>query len=76
MERGLRQKDPLSPFFFILIAEVLNKMLEKAKGSGLIECLRISRNSIELFHFQFVDDIILFCLEKEEVPYSFKRIFY
>ena len=73
MERRLSQRDPLSPFLFVLIA-VSNKMLEKAKGSGLIEGLRIGRNSIKLSNLQFADDMILFYLTKEEILYNFKRI--
>ena len=36
MKRGLRQGDPISPYLFVMMAEVLNKMLSKAASMGLL----------------------------------------
>ena len=41
MQRGLRQGDLLSHFLFVLDAEVLNKLFEKAKECNFIESLVI-----------------------------------
>lgn len=34
-QKGIRQGDPISPFLFILVAEVLYLMLKKAADDGL-----------------------------------------
>ena len=72
--KGLIQGDPLSPFIFVLVAKVLNKLLEKAKEGGFVKSLKVGKNMIELSHLQFTDDTILFCPAKEEVIINFKRI--
>lgn len=57
---GLWQGDPLSPFLFLLVAEILAKMLEKAKDEGLISGFQVSSNGESITHLQFADDTLLF----------------
>ncbi|XP_057742891.1 uncharacterized protein LOC130961174 [Arachis stenosperma] len=61
MERGLCQGDPLSPFLFVLVVDVLNRMIGEAVRNGRISPLLVGRDNIELSHLQFADDTILFC---------------
>ncbi|XP_015962037.1 uncharacterized protein LOC107486010 [Arachis duranensis] len=61
MERGLRQGDPLSPFLFVLVVDVLHRMLEEAVRNGRIALLLVGGEHIALSHLQFADDTILFC---------------
>ncbi|XP_026416996.1 uncharacterized protein LOC113312458 [Papaver somniferum] len=35
-EKGLRQGDPLSPFLFLLVSEVLTMLFDKAKETGIL----------------------------------------
>ena len=58
--RGLRQGDPLSPFLFTIIADVLSRMLLKAEERSLLEDFRVGRNRCRVSHLQFADDTILF----------------
>ncbi|XP_025631209.1 uncharacterized mitochondrial protein AtMg01250-like [Arachis hypogaea] len=52
MERGLRKGDPLSPFLFVLVVDVLNRMIEVAVRNGRISPIFVGRDNIELSHFQ------------------------
>lgn len=67
MERGLWQGDSLSLFLFVLVVEVLNRLLSKAQECGFIEGIKVGKDGIMLSHLQFVDDTILFYLKNLEV---------
>ena len=54
--RGLRQGDPLSPFLFTTVADVLSRMLLRAEERSLLEGFRVSRNRTRVSHLQFADD--------------------
>ena len=57
--RGVRQRDPLSPYLFVLAMNVLSKMLDAAVRSGVFnfhpKCKRVN-----LTHLCFVDDLLIF----------------
>ncbi|XP_016199026.1 uncharacterized protein LOC107639989 [Arachis ipaensis] len=74
MERDLRQGDPLSPFLFVLVVDVLHRMIGVAVRNGRIAPLLVGRDNIELSHLQFADDTVLFCPPEEETIKNYKRL--
>jgi len=59
--RGIRQGDPLSPYIFVLCAEVLSSMLKQSSMEGLVSGVPVSRGGTRIQHLLFADDCLLFC---------------
>jgi hypothetical protein len=62
--RGIHQGDPLSPLLFLLVMEVLNRMLKKTEEGGFIHGFQVGAalgDRMEVSHLLYADDIILFC---------------
>ncbi|KAG7557174.1 hypothetical protein ISN44_As11g031650 [Arabidopsis suecica] len=57
--RGIRQGCSLSPYLFVMVQNVLSKLLDRAVGNGLIG--RHPRcNHVLVSHLTFADDILVF----------------
>ncbi|RVW41751.1 putative mitochondrial protein [Vitis vinifera] len=72
--RGLRQGDPLSPFLFTLVADVLSRMLLRAEERNMLEGFRVGRNRTRVSHLQFADDTIFFSNTREEDLQTLKSL--
>ncbi|CAN1776349.1 LINE-1 retrotransposable element ORF2 protein [Linum perenne] len=58
--RGLRQGDPLSPYLFILVSNVLSFMIQNSVCLGTIKGIKLNRFCPVLHHILFADDTVLF----------------
>ena len=59
-KRGLRQRDPLSPFLFILGTKVLSCLLIRQESQDRLKGMKITRSCAPISHLLFADDLILF----------------
>jgi hypothetical protein len=73
--RGIRQGDPLSPYLFILCADVFSNMISAKQDQSLINGLSIAQNAPKISHLFFADDSLIFCKAKKEEAAHLKAIF-
>jgi len=65
-ERGIRHGDPLSPYIFILCANVLSSLLHKESQSQVIHGIQVARNAPKITHLLFANDSLLFARANQE----------
>ncbi|XP_026384892.1 uncharacterized protein LOC113280488 [Papaver somniferum] len=69
-EKGLPQEDPLSPFIFLIVSEVLNIMFSKALVAGKLGGFKAKEGGTSISHLQFADDTLVFLdADLEQVRY-------
>lgn len=74
--RGIRQGDPLSPYLFILCAEVLSHMMKRAENQSLLKGIKISNVGPSITHLLFADDSLFFCQANEKSCTTIQEILY
>ena len=75
--RGLRQGDHLSPLLFLLIMEVLSRILKKTEEGGFIQGFHVgpvNSSGIRVSHLLFTDDTIHFCDASREQILSIRLV--
>ena len=58
--RGIRQGDPISPFLFILVTDVLSRLFLQKEADSSLQGIKIARNCPPISHLMFVDDLVVF----------------
>lgn len=69
-KRGLRQGDPLSPYLFLIISEVLSVRITKSVNDGHLLGIKLSRSCPVISHLFFADDALYFL--KASLPNCWK----
>lgn len=46
--RGLRQLDPLLPFLFTIVVDVLSRFLEKSGEEGVIKGFKVGKEEVQI----------------------------
>ena len=59
--KGLRQVDPLSPYLFLMCANILSLALIKAENDKDIQGVKLGRNGVSFTRLLFVDNSLLKC---------------
>uniref|UniRef100_A0A2N9HQT2 Reverse transcriptase domain-containing protein n=1 Tax=Fagus sylvatica TaxID=28930 RepID=A0A2N9HQT2_FAGSY len=75
--RGLRQGDSLSPLLFLLIMEVLSRLLQKTEEEGLIRGFQagmLGGNEVRISHLLFADDTIVLCDAAPEQVFHIRKV--
>ena len=57
---GLRQGDPLSPYFFLLVSDVLSRRLQSAVDRKYLEGIKMNQHAPIISHLLYADDTLLF----------------
>ena len=59
--RGIRQRDPLSPYLFLLCAKGLSSLIKTFMANGDLKGISVCRGGPFLSHLFFADDSLIFC---------------
>lgn len=73
--RGLRQGDAISPYLFLLCAEVLSRLISNVEAQGLVHGVRICREAPSISHLFFADDSFIFFKEEEAECMILRKLF-
>lgn len=58
--RGIRQGDPLSPTLFILVADLLSRILARSKSASKLSGVKTSRTNLGISHLMYADDLVIY----------------
>lgn len=73
-KRGIRQGDPLAPYLFLLIGEVLSRLIDRAVSTGACQGINFKFHNRTISHFQYADDTVLFIQNSKKDIRGMKRV--
>ncbi|KAJ9562173.1 LOW QUALITY PROTEIN: hypothetical protein OSB04_007333 [Centaurea solstitialis] len=56
MQKGLRQSNPLAPFLFFIVAEILKILVTEAKEKGVFDGIKVGYEEVGVSHLQYAVD--------------------
>ena len=74
LQRGLRQRDPLSPYLFIMCTEALIANIKRAEREKQLTGLKVARVCPSISNLLFADDSLFFCKANKEECQTILRI--
>ncbi|GJU46796.1 RNA-directed DNA polymerase, eukaryota, reverse transcriptase zinc-binding domain protein [Tanacetum coccineum] len=60
-DRGFRQGDPISPYLFTLVIEVLNLLIQKNIDQSKVFKYHYGCKNLKITHMCFIGDLLVFC---------------
>lgn len=75
-QKGIRQGDPISPFLFIIVVEILSLIIKRTATNGLISGFQVAEGGTIINHLQFADDLVVFLDDSEEKVNNLKNILF
>ncbi|CAM8986762.1 unnamed protein product [Rhodiola kirilowii] len=72
--RGLRQGDPLSPYLFLLVSELLSAKMAAAVDRKSLSGIQLGRGGPTISHLFFANDSIFFIRASREEAAEFREI--
>ena len=61
LTRCLRQRNPLSPYLFVMCMEMLAVYINNKVEEGYWRSISVSRGGPPILHLMFADDVLLYC---------------
>nr|KYP76319.1 hypothetical protein KK1_020553 [Cajanus cajan] len=60
MEKGLRKRDPIAPFLFLIVAKGLGELMREVCRKHIFEGAQVGSSNVQITVLQFVDDALFF----------------
>ena len=73
---GLRQRDPLSSYLFLVCVEDFSSLLRYEEMIGNIECFQVASGSLSVSHLLFVDNSLLFYKTTSTTCHALHHVFH